>query len=417
MREIVFILVSMLAVVATYAQDLIVKKNGEVLNVYNVEIAAKYIFYTTEQSTENIKRILKEDVFSVKIGNGEMQMVAETVKEEPKKRELAENSAKTNEGLIERKVADNNAELIARYNKRHDGYTDKKPTNKVAKDGYAILGVTKESVLANEDIEIEIRIRELPYNVYVINGDWRIVGGMFYVRLINKTNKVVYVDLGNTFKIYNSGNTKVYYDGSSVSQSTGNGSGASLGLGAVTGSLGIGGIVGTLASGVNVGGGTQSSASKTYGSQRVLAIPPMGKVSLPPYYEIENKKAYNYSLGKKTNILELYDNIWIAYPEKYKGIMRKYKVTDFTEEKTFWKNQFMITYSFDSSFKIYSVMKFCLYLRQIIGKHRYYNDIKKLHNFDDYTLIGYIGLDKKCEIFLDVKKQKWTLNNEDYSYY
>lgn len=62
------------------------------------------------------------------------------------------------EGLVERKVADNNAELIARYNKYHNGYTDKKPTNKVAKDGYAILGVTKESVLSNEDIEVELRM-------------------------------------------------------------------------------------------------------------------------------------------------------------------------------------------------------------------------------------------------------------------
>ncbi len=397
MRKIVFILVSMLAVVATYAQDVIVKKSGEVLNVYNVEVAAKYIFYTTEQSTEDIKRILKEDVFSVKIGNGEMQMVAETVKEEPKKRELVENSVITNEGLIERKVADNNAELIARYNKRHDGYIDKKPTNKVVKDGFAILGVTKESVLSNEDIEIELRMIKNKFGEYEWFGYDK--GGhscLYYnIFIINKTDRTIYVDLGNTFRIYNSGNVKVYYDGSQVSKNSGGGSGASLNLGAVTGALGIGGVVGGLAGGVNVGGGTQSSASKTYGSQRVLAVPPMGKISLPPTYEIDGKK-----------IKEIYDNILIRYPQEYKGIIKKYAITYFTEEETLWKNQFMITYSLDSVFKNYSMIKFGLYLSQIIGGSNVWNYKKigeKIQDFDEYTLIGNMNMDKKIQNVLDFK--------------
>lgn len=414
MLKFLFVLVNVFLALCAYAQDVIVKKNGEVLNVYNVEIATKYIYYTTNKSTDDIKKIIKDDVFSVKIGNGEMQMIGDKTKEQPKIQENTSEKEKLSEGLVERKVADNNAELIARYNKYHNGYTDKKPTDKVAKDGYAILGVTKESVLSNEDIEIELKMR--CYNRYRRNGDWRMAGGMFNVNIINKTDKIVYVDLGNTFKIYNNGNAKVYYDGSQVSQNTGSSSGSSLNLGAVTGALGIGGIVGTLAGGVNVGGGSQNSVSKTYGSQRVFAIPPLGKVNLPPYYEIINKEAFDFYTGKKTNMLELYDNIWIVYPEKDKAIMRKYAVTDFNEEETPWKNQFMVTYSLDSAFKTYSTMKFCLYLRQIIGKHRTY-DIKKIQNYDDYSLIGVIGLDKKAQLFLDVKKQKWTLTNSDYTYY
>lgn len=415
MRKFVFILVYVLTVVSVYSQDVIVKKSGEVLNVYNVEIAAKYIFYTTEQLTEDIKRILKEDVFSVKIGNGEMQMVAETVKEEPKNREFAENSATTNEGLIERKVADNNAELIARYNKRHDGYIDKKPTNKVAEDGYAIIGITKESVLSNEDIEVELRMRDIEYSYALWRKDFIRLNKMYSVSIVNKTNKVVYVDLGNTFKIYNSGNAKVYYDGSQVSKNSGGGSGASLNLGAVTGALGIGGVVGTLAGGVNVGSGTQSSASKTYGSQRVLAVPPMGKVSLPPSYEISGK-----------DVLEIYDNLWFTYPAKQKGIMKKYAVTDFTEEEAFWKNQFMITYSFDSTFKNYSTVKFGMYIKQLVGKRGAYAEevsVKelqdKLDDYDEYTLIGYIRMYKNAKGVLDVNKSivGWTKRFSEYIYY
>ena len=164
MRKIVFILVFMLVVVSTYAQDVIVRKNGEVLNVYNVEIASKYVFYTVDKSGNVLKKIDKGDVFSVKIGNGEMRMIGENTKAEPNKQETVDHSAPIQEGLIERKVAGNNAELIARYNKRHEGYTDKKPTDKVVKDGYAILGVTKESVLSNEDIEVELRMKNEMYN-------------------------------------------------------------------------------------------------------------------------------------------------------------------------------------------------------------------------------------------------------------
>ncbi len=153
----IMVLLLFCAMVA-YAQDVIVKKSGEVLNVYNVEIATKYIYYTTNKSTDDIKKIIKDDVFSVKIGNGEMQMIGAKTKEQHKIQENTSEKEKLSEGLVERKVADNNAELIARYNKYHNGYTDKKPTNKVTKDGYAILGVTKESVLSNEDIEVELRM-------------------------------------------------------------------------------------------------------------------------------------------------------------------------------------------------------------------------------------------------------------------
>ena len=399
MRKVVLILVLMLSVMLTYAQDVIVKKSGEVLNVYNVEIASKYVFYTVDQAGEDIKRINKEEVFSVKVGDGEMRMIGENAKAESKKQETVDNSAPTNEGLIERKVADNNAELIARYNKRHDGFTDREPTDKVAKEGYAILGVTKESVLSNEDIEVEfVCFTEEEYKRNYEPKISYMDNGWYYIYIKNKTNNTLYIDLGNTFRIKNSGKVKVYYDGSSVTQSSGSASGASLGLGAVTGALGIGGIVGTLASGVSVGSGTQNSVSKTYGSQRVLAVPPLGKVNLPPFYH----KGFG-GIGDK-KMLTVYDSFSIIYPEKYKGIMKKNAVTDFTEEETLWKNQFMITYSLDQSFKNYSNVKFSLYLRQLIGNRRFIkikDMYKKIKDFDEYTLISTFSFNKKINTIID----------------
>ena len=59
-----------------------------------------------------------------------------------------------------------------------------------------------------------------------------------------------------------------------ISVTSGDASGASLGLGSVAGALGVGGVLGTIAGGVSVGGSTSSSVSTSYAQQRILAIPP-----------------------------------------------------------------------------------------------------------------------------------------------
>ena len=58
------------------AQDLIVKKSGDVLTVYNIDISDKWVYYTSDESAESeLKRIARHDVFSVKVGSGEMQVI------------------------------------------------------------------------------------------------------------------------------------------------------------------------------------------------------------------------------------------------------------------------------------------------------------------------------------------------------
>jgi len=51
-----------------HAQDIIVKKDGTILNVYNVEESSSSYYYTLEPSSGSaVEKIPKEDVFSVKI--------------------------------------------------------------------------------------------------------------------------------------------------------------------------------------------------------------------------------------------------------------------------------------------------------------------------------------------------------------
>ena len=94
-----------------------------------------------------------------------------------------------------------------------------------------------------------------------------------YIRITNKSDKIIYIDKSNCFRIDN-GKAQSYYDSKQVTVSSGNSSGFGIGVGAVANALGIGGTIGTLVNGVTVGGGSSSGVSTTYSQQRLLTIPP-----------------------------------------------------------------------------------------------------------------------------------------------
>ena len=70
MKRLLFLLTAiLLAFCYASAQDIIVKKDGTILNVYNLEESDNFYFYTLESSEDAaIQKINKNDVFSVKKG-------------------------------------------------------------------------------------------------------------------------------------------------------------------------------------------------------------------------------------------------------------------------------------------------------------------------------------------------------------
>ena len=77
-----------------------------------------------------------------------------------------------------------------------------------------------------------------------------VVNPAFCVTIKNKTNKTIYIDLGNTF-FSRGGEAQPYYIPGETHQYKGGTTGASVNMGAVAGALGVGGALGTLANGVN----------------------------------------------------------------------------------------------------------------------------------------------------------------------
>jgi hypothetical protein len=55
--------------------DVIVLKNGTTMTVYNIEQGKTNIFYTTEPSSDAMKKVAVEDVFAIKIGDGELVQI------------------------------------------------------------------------------------------------------------------------------------------------------------------------------------------------------------------------------------------------------------------------------------------------------------------------------------------------------
>lgn len=346
---------------ALRAQDLLVKKSGEVLTVFNIDIADRWVYYTQEASTDSdLKRIAREEVFSVKIAGGEMQTIGAVQPAVPAApqpaapvSEAANEQEATGPRQIVRPAAADNAELIAQYNRVHitgvkeniKGNKLAQPSNKPTDNGVAILKISEESVLSNEDVEVQISLVAKQYSLY---------GYRIFVR--NKTNKVLYLDLANTFRIMSNGTAKIYFDDTQITRTTGGSTGGAVNLGAVAGGVGIGGAVGTIASGINVGGAREASVSQTYKNERILKIPPRGRGELPAAYRAKGKE-----------VVEDYDLFVMVFPAMQYSDIALWSIRTYTEADSPWKNHFSICYSTEADFATYSNLEFSLYLGQLIG--------------------------------------------------
>lgn len=182
----------------------------------------------------------------------------------------------------------------------------------------------------------------------------------------NKSNKTVYIDLGNTF-ITRGEEAMAFYVPTSSSSSTSGSSGGSVNLGSIAGALGIGGTVGQIANGVNVGGGKTSGTVNTTYSQRVVAIPPMSSKRLEPQ-PMFTKTGGTWVDGL---YIEPAGGGWLAdFSFKHKGqkdYLRNGETYDYQEENSPLKFTFYVTYSYSENFEQSSNARIGLYLRKIFG--------------------------------------------------
>lgn len=395
------------------AQDVIVKKNGSTILAKVLEVNPSNIKYKKHSNPKGPTYTLKKsEIMAINYKNGDK----DTFDNESEVSEPNEQS----QSLVRKKADERNTEILALYNRSYQP-TNQIRTSKKKINGYLmIFGINSSSILSNEDLEIVFERNETRPAEKESNYGWEYGHIMYKIIIKNKTNKVLYVDKGNSFCIWEDGSASCYYNpNEQTTVSSGRGSGASLGLGAVAGILGVGGIVGQLAGGVSVGGGVSRTVSTTYTQERILAIPPYGSQSLTKercvllkksfprerLLMIEKTESFDFSELKSSEwrspslIIDAgSDHISNFYLDH--NIVKTGECKNYDENNSPYKRKYFITYSTYNDFHNYSFINAELFLHQIIGcgKYRKGNPDKILSNMyidgiNQYTIEGYYPLD------------------------
>lgn len=345
MCKILFIAIGIcLLNISLYAQDIIVKLDGSTIMSKVLEVNYTDIKYKKNSNLQGpIYTIKKSDIQCINYENGDKDSFASI-------NESTNKEADKKNFLIESKPSINNTHIVLSHNQdnHYNGKISKRKTSWLLE----LIHISSSSTLQNSDIQIEFA----PPSPYI---------GVFKFKLTNLTDKRLYVDLGNCFRIYDNGEYETYYDNvvTAVSEGSNSSKGFGLNLGSVANILGIGGDLGVLASGTTIGGSKANSAMTTTITyqERYITIPPHGSYTIK-----ENEFFYN-------------DSKRLCIGEEVK----------FTEDNTPCKIRYIFTYSKCDDFKTYGTIDATLYVAKQIGvKKNFLRDDahKFITGFDNNTL-------------------------------
>lgn len=367
MKKKLFVAFFALCVTHISAQDVIVKKDGSTILSKVIEVNNSDVKYKKHSNPKGpTYTIAKSKILAINYQNGDKDTFDDQQSEYVSSSQVSDNSGSSR--LVKKKAASNNADLIASYNTQ---ITQKAPMKKnTAEYCNVYFAVASNSILANEDIEVSFHQNNEVVNVSSFGFD---------IEIKNKSNRTIYIDKGNCFRVINEVDAYCYYNASeqtTVGRSSE--SGVSLGLGSVAGVLGIGGVAGQLASGISVGGGSSRSASTTFIAQRVIAIPPHSKKKLCDNKVLilsnkwrktidPNENFFTYDYGSRNDGSWCYRYRYASQFGLYMGDVKLGEIISYNEHNSPHHRVYMLTYSKDENFNTYSVVNFTLYAQHVIG--------------------------------------------------
>ena len=208
-----------------------------------------------------------------------------------------------------------NQKVIDRYNRCHFRVTlGQTLYRRKSKDFTAIFGVKNNSLMSNDDVEINFLKKWVDNPIYNDKED-----RVYFVEIKNKTSDTIFIDRSRCFRMDSDGSRYCYYD-----------------------SL------------------KRQDANST---KKMIAIPPHGKRNLTDYRWVKHKEG---------NYVEI-----VEYPEEflwnlnaagmYEGYVCYDDVKTFTEENSPYYRSFLIAYSKQPDFTTYSIATINFYIREIIG--------------------------------------------------
>ena len=210
-----------------------------------------------------------------------------------------------------------NQKVISRYNRCHYRLTLAQTLlshSGKSKDFTAIFGVKTNSLMSNDDIEINFLKKWVDNPIYNDKED-----RVYFVQIKNKTSDTIYIDRSRCFRTDSDGSRYCYYD--------------------------------------------SSKQSDTLATKRMMAIPPHAKRNLTDYRWVK-RKGSNYA-----EIVEYPEEfLWnLDAAGMYEGYVSYDEVRYFTEENSPFYRTFLIAYSKQDDFATYSLATINFYIREIIG--------------------------------------------------
>ena len=241
-----------------------------------------------------------------------------------------------------------NQKVIDRYNRCHyRASLGQTLYRRKSKDFTAIFGVKPNSLMSNDDIEINFLKKWVDNPIYNDKED-----RVYFVQIKNKTSDTIYIDRSRCFRTDSDGSKYCYYD--------------------------------------------STKCADALSVQRMIAIPPHSKRNLTDYRWVKRKES---------NYVEI-----VEYPEEflwnldaagmYEGYVCYEEVKTFTENNSPYYRTFLISYSKQADFATYSLATIHFYIREIIG-WRYPESIKenirivsesRLTGEDKYSITSWIPL-------------------------
>jgi len=301
------------------AQDILVTENGDAIKAWQVDMGGSKIYYRDgEGENAALKSIDKSSVLVWKKADGS-RVVVDKNGESTSTATASQPASATPSASADDPVA--NKQRIAAFNRSVIEFVGKKGKSKPGGGVMALLHVDEASAIADKNVELN----------FAREGSLSFATGQgITVTAKNKTNRTIYIHLGNTFFLRNG--VAMPYNYSSATQS--------------------------------MGGGMQPN-STSY-SQNVVAVPPMStfkmgvqKIGIDDASSTYGSNFYSYRNNKSEYALS-----WSCKPEELANTGEE---KDFTPQSSPIKFGFNLTYSFSEDNAQPYHLNTQLYVSKIIG--------------------------------------------------
>ena len=186
------------------------------------------------------------------------------------------------------------------------------------------------------------------------------------IKVTNKTDKIIYIDLGTSFLKKND-IASVIYTPTITSTMIGQSVGIGINAGSIADAIGIGGMVGTALGGINIGGSKGSSTMTTTYTQRFVSVPPQSAILLEdiPILTPGSEKALGNLFYFKEMGKGKLKRLW-CLSNKFKDV-ESGKIKEYTEDNTLFTIGCFLNYSFSEDFKSSNSLETTYYVKKLVG--------------------------------------------------